>query len=100
MFLSGLGGSGKSTVIKAFHKFAKHLCEYLNLTYHDNTIKITAMTGSAASLLDKANTLHMATHLNKRKHTDKEQEAWVGTKMLFIDKVSFMTSSNLQNLDR
>ena len=100
MFLSGLGGSGKSTVIKAFHKFAKHLCDYLNWTYHDNTIKITAMTGSAASLLDKANTLHMATHLNKRKLTDKEQEEWVGTKMLFIDEVSFMTSSNLQNLDR
>ena len=99
MFLSGMGGSGKSTVIKAFHKFAAHVSEFLNWSYDDKTIKITAMTGSAASLLDDANTLHMTACLNKEKVTDEDREKWIGTKMLFIDEVSFMTSSNLDNLD-
>ena len=58
------------------------------------------MTGSAASLLDDANTLHMIACLNKKKVTDLDQKKWVGTKMLFIDEVSFMTSSNLENLDK
>ena len=100
MFLSGMGGSGKSTVIKAFYKFANHLCDYLGWTWHDNTIKLTAMTGSAASLLDKANTLHMTACLNKTKISDEEQDKWVGTKMLFIDEISFMTSGNLTKLDK
>ena len=51
MFLSGMGGSGKSTVIKAFHKFAKHVSQFLEWSFDDKTIKITALTGSAASLL-------------------------------------------------
>ena len=58
------------------------------------------MTGSAASLLHDANTLHMTACLNKKKVTDRDQEKWVGTKMLFIDEVSFMTSRNLENLDK
>ena len=74
MFLSGMGGSGKSTVIKAFHKFVKHVSHFLGWSYDKNTIKITAMTGSAASLLDDANTLHMTTCLNKRKIDDTDQK--------------------------
>ena len=100
MFLSGMGGSGKSTIIKAFHKFVKHVSHFLGWPCNDNTIKITAMTGSAASILDNANTLHMTACLNKKKLTDKDQEKWVGTKMLFIDEVSFMTSDNLDSLDK
>ena len=100
MFLSGMGGSGKSTVIKAFHKFARHISIFLNWPFNENTVKITALTGSAASLLDDANTLHMTACLNKAKVTDVDQAKWVGTKMLFIDEVSFMTSDNLNNLDK
>ena len=58
------------------------------------------MTDSAASLLDDANTLHMSACLNKSKITDVEQAKWVVTKMLFIDEVSFMTSKNLENMDK
>ena len=100
MLLSGMGGSGKSTVIKASYQFAEHVSNFLHWGYDDNTIKITAMTGSAASLLHDANTLHMTACLNKKKVTDRDQEKWVGTKMLFIDEVSFMTSRNLENLDK
>ena len=100
MLLSGMGGSGKSTVIKAFYQFAEHVSNFLNWRYDDNTIKITAMTGSAASLLDNANTLHMSACLNRKKITDVEQAKWVDTKMLFIDEVSFMTSNNLENMDK
>ena len=100
MFLSGMGGSGKSTVIKAFHKFSKHISNYLQWPYDQNNVKITAMTGSAASLLDDANTLHMTACLNKSKIIDEDQLKWVTTKMLFIDEVSFMTPDNLVNLDK
>ena len=99
MFLSGMGGSGKSTVIKAFYKFAQNISKYLEWPYDENTVKITALTGSAASLLHDANTLHMTACLNKRKLTEENQQKWVTTKMLFIDEVSFMTSDNLSKLD-
>ena len=58
------------------------------------------MTGSVASLLDYANTLHMTACHNRKKVTNKHQAKWVGTKMLFIDEVSFITSKNLENLDK
>ena len=77
-----------------------NVSHFLHWGYDDNTVKITAMTGSAASLLDDANTLHMTACLNKTKITDLDQKKWVGTKMLFIDEVSFMTSTNLDNLDK
>ena len=86
MLLSGMGGSGKSTVIKAFHNFAKHVSHFLHWQYDDNTVKITAMTGSAASLLDDANTLHMTACLNKKKVTDLDQKSGLELKCFSLMK--------------
>ena len=86
MLLSGMGGSGKSTVIKAFHNFAKHVSHFLHWQYDDNTVKITAMTGSAASLLDDANTLHMTACLNKKKVTDLDQKSGLEPKCFSLMK--------------
>ena len=48
MFLSGMGGTGKSEVIKAFVYFAKHINYVFGWNYDTDVIKMTAITGSAA----------------------------------------------------
>ena len=48
MFLSGMGGTGKSEVIKAFVEFAKGINIAFGWNYDNDVIKITALTGSAA----------------------------------------------------
>lgn len=51
MFLSGMGGTGKSEVIKSFVYFATSISHYFGWNYDCDTIKITAMTGAAACQL-------------------------------------------------
>ena len=66
MLLSGMGGSGKSKVIKTFIRFARNVSLSCGWLYDKDTVKITAMTGSAASLLEDGRTLHMTAGLNKK----------------------------------
>ena len=45
MFLSGMGGTGKSKVIKAFVHFAKGISLLFDWNYDSDTVQITALTG-------------------------------------------------------
>ena len=72
MFLSGMGGSGKSEVIKAFTYFAEKVSACFGWEFNDNTVVISALTGSAATELDKGMTLHKAVGLNKKQITDED----------------------------
>ena len=101
MFLSGMGGSGKSRVINAFKQYAQKLCSCLNWHYDFHTVKITAMTGSAATLLPDGRTVHSAAHLNKSDKNigDDERMEWMNTRTLVIDEVSFMSMGTLDALD-
>ena len=101
MFLSGMGGSGKSHVINSFKSYSQNVSNHLNWYYDFDTVKITAMTGSAAALLPDGRTLHSAALLNtERKNiTDKDRSIWKYTKVLIIDEISFMASSTLNELD-
>ena len=100
MFLSGMGGTGKSEVIKSFTYFAEKVSACFGWEFNDNTVVISALTGSAATELDKGMTLHKAVGLNKKQITDEDRLKWKGTKMLVIDEVSFMTVSNLLKADK
>ena len=76
MFLEGIGGTGKSEVIKAFTYFAEKVSVSFGCEFNDNTFVISALTGSAETELDKGMNLHKAVGLNKRKITYEEQLWW------------------------
>ena len=100
MFLSGMGGTGKSEVIKAFTCFSEKVSACFGWEFNDNTVVISALTDSAATELDKGMTLHKAVGLNKKQITDEDHLKWKGTKILVIDEVSFMNVSNLLKVDK
>ena len=102
MFLSGMGGSGKSRVINAFKKYTQNISSYFNWHYDFHTVKITAMTGSAAALLPEGRTLHSAACLNKDAMNiqDVDRNEWKHTVVLIIDEISFMDGPDLDNLNR
>ena len=58
MFLSGMGGTGKSEVIKEFVTFAQGISYAFGWCYNGNTVKITALTGAAACEIPNGKTLH------------------------------------------
>ena len=58
MFLSGMDGTGKSEVIKAFVAFAKGISYVFGWNYDKDTVKITALTGAAACEIPDGKTLH------------------------------------------
>ena len=102
MFLSGMGGSGKSRVINAFKKYTQNVSSFFNWHYDFHTVKITAMTGSAAALLPEGRTLHSAACLNKDDMNiqDVDRREWKHTIVLIIDEISFMDVYELNNLNR
>ena len=51
MLLHGCGGSGKSTVIVAFLRYAKALCKEIRYPFDDKTIIVTGVTGTAGATI-------------------------------------------------
>ena len=64
MFLSAMGGTGKSEVIKAFVEFVKGISIAFGWNYDNDVIKITALTGSAACKIPNGRTLYSQACLN------------------------------------
>ena len=100
MFLSGMGGTGKSEVIKAFIHFAQGISIAFGWNYDNNVIKVTALTGSAACEIPNGKTLHSQAGLTSRKIPLKLKETWNTTKMIIIDEVSFLDEENIRKLDK
>ena len=100
MFLSGMGGTRKSEVIKAFVFFAKNICKLFKWNYNSDTVKITALTGTAACQIPNGKTLHSQACLNVKKIGQTSIDSWKSTKMLIIDEVSFMDEDTIKNLTK
>ena len=100
MFSSGMGGIGKSEVIKAFVEFVKGISIVFGWNYDNDVIKITALTGSAACEIPNGRTLHSQACLTSRKIPLKLKDSWNTTKMLIIDEVSFLDEENIKKLDK
>ena len=67
MFLSGMGGRGKSEAIKACVYFARNIIIAFGWNYDEDVIEITALTGSAAYEIPNGRTLHSQSCLSFRK---------------------------------
>lgn len=96
MFLDGAGGSGKSRVVSELMKYARQYTSRLNLTFDMRTIVVTALSGVAATSIG-GETLHSAAGLNSTRR--KEDLTWANVRLLIIDEVSFMNTTELENLD-
>ena len=88
MFLSGMGGTGKSEVIKVFVDFAENISIIFEWNFDTNVIKITALTGTAACEIPNGQILHSIACLNTV-ITKDHKDMWESTKILIIDEVSF-----------
>lgn len=94
MFLSGPGGTGKSTVINA-------ICTYFILRGQERRFHLTSYTGIAAHNISGM-TLHSALMLNqKSKHSNSSKtkndlvSMWQGVDYLFIDEISMVRCKTL-----
>ena len=101
MFLSGMGGTGKSEVISAFVYFVKNISTYFDWNYDADVVKITACTGAAACQIPDGRTVHsQAALLGSIGSIGKaHMEAWKSTQMLIVDEVSFLSEHLLVKLD-
>jgi ATP-dependent DNA helicase PIF1 len=98
IFLTGPGGTGKSTLIR-------------KITDEIENVNVTAMTGCAALLLDcKAKTLHswagiglgkdpVAKNIETIKKKSYVKKRWTHTRTLIIDEVSMLTPELFERLD-
>jgi hypothetical protein len=66
MFLTGPGGSGKSTAVKVAQQFRYDFCLAVGVMWSGQTFLFIAHTGAAASLFGGVTNL-MATFLNQQK---------------------------------
>ena len=88
-------------MIKTALAFLKKFCNNCDIPFDSDVVKVTAVTGCAAANLKipGATTIDRAAHLTipnpKRQHPD-----WINTILLFIDEISFMSTTKLEKLDR
>ena len=100
MLLSGMGGTGKSEVIKAFVYFVESISKFFDWNYDSDVIKVTAYTGAAACQIPNGKTLHSTVCLQARSITEDNINSWKSTQMLIIDEVSFLSEHLFEKTDK
>ena len=101
MFLSGMGGTGKSEVIKAFVEFVEGISIFFDWNYNSDVIKVSAYTGAAACQIPNGRTLHSTVSLGSPKCIGPGMiDSWKSTQMLIIDEVSFLSEPLFEKTDK
>ena len=100
MLLMGKGGCGKTFIIEVCNVFIKLLYDKLGLLYEDETFRITAMTGAAASNYQDGRTTHSICLLNSKLNSIKVDHSWAKTLLLVIDEISFKPATDLSKVDK
>ena len=95
-----MGGTGKSEVIEVIIDFVKKISNIFSWRFDLDRIKILALPGTAACEIQNGSTLHRVVYLNQPKISKENKDTWTSTKMLIIDKVSFMSVPTIVHLDK
>ncbi|KAF5332441.1 hypothetical protein D9758_015134 [Tetrapyrgos nigripes] len=93
MYIAGMGGTGKSQVLKAVAKFFSARGE-------SGRIIILALTGNAATLLG-GSTYHSVLGINERKSDGslpQVRQRLLGVDYIFIDEVSMLSAQDLYRI--
>jgi ATP-dependent DNA helicase PIF1 len=99
IFLTGQGGTGKSYVLRHFMNEVKK-----------KNVALTAMTGCAALLLERATTLHswasvglakdpVSKLISSIRKSSRSMKRWLLTDILIVDEVSMMPTDFFEKLD-
>jgi DNA replication protein DnaC len=90
IMFSGAGGSGKTAVINQVMMYAFEFCRNLGVPFNQYTIRVTAITGIAATLIN-GEILDSAalTMKNTANLTQDHRQEWKHTQLLIIDEISF-----------
>jgi hypothetical protein len=100
LFLTGAAGSGKSAVINSVKAYAARFTAMLGLPFTRYTIRLSALTGAAATEIG-GETLHSVAHLMGNHTINMEDiSKWKNTRILIIDEISFINYEDLRKLDR
>ncbi|PBK88618.1 hypothetical protein ARMGADRAFT_902102, partial [Armillaria gallica] len=93
MYIGGMGGTGKSQVLKA-------LTEFFRLRNESTRLVHVAPTGTAASII-KDSTYHFMFGINEftvKKSLGEVKARLSGVEYVFLDKVSMLSCANLYKI--
>ena len=97
--MHGPGGSGKSWVIDLIMLYAKEYSDLIpNFVFHKRTIIVTAMTGSAATLIN-GETAHQVLQIYRRKIDITDVEEFQETRLIIIDEISFASMEEVHKIN-
>lgn len=89
LFLTGPAGAGKSTILSALISYIQQFCTNIGLIYDKNVIRLTALTGAAATEI-KGQTTHKECKLSsKSKINEQDIREWLNTRLIVVDEISF-----------
>ena len=91
MFLSGMGGTGKSEVIKAFVEFVEGISILFDQNYDSDVIKLSSCIDAAACQIKNGTTLNITACLQPRSINEGNIDSWKSTLMLIIYNASFFS---------
>ena len=98
MFLTGMGGGGKSKVIDGCYFYCRGWCKKCNIAFDENVFMITATTGTSAVNLKcgTGTTIHSKIAFFQRaKISDQTREVFQDTNTIVIDEVSFLDQKSI-----
>ena len=75
-------------ILSSLISYATQFTRKLGHTFDDGVIRLTAMTGSAATEI-KGSTIHLTAHINAKSPVERYVDEWINTRMLIIDEISF-----------
>ena len=94
LFVTGPAGAGKSTLLEALLEYVQKFCLNIGHVFDSGVIRLTALTGSAATEI-KGQTTHRECKVNKRaKISEDDIREWFNTRLLVIDEISFAGYEN------
>ena len=89
LFLTGPAGAGKSTILTALISYVQEFCNRIGCTFDKGVIRLTALTGAAATEI-RGQTTHKECKIgSKTKITDQDIREWLNTRLLVVDEISF-----------
>ena len=104
LFVTGLAGAGKSFILEELIKYCKEFSNNIGHHFSDSTIRLTALTGAAATEIGGRTTQSDFKYLGNRSSAKQEEiDSFRDTRLNVIDEISFASygvlakiSNNLQ----
>jgi len=98
LFVTGPAGAGKSKVLLELERYAKNYSAGISHTFTSDSIKITALTGAAATEIGGETTAREFGLLDHPFQPRKYMNGFSDTRLCVVDEISFMSYKELAKL--